>query len=712
MKILPVIKNVEWTNNYQDVPKLWKVDKELWLIKQYLGNKDKTIWDVVGDKKALVNSDRINASVIINLDNLKEQLPDLYGNWTIYNLLAVNYFIGNEGQYYFVKKQEGAILKNANTVSFNLELDSWMTNIHDKIINDSKQRYVKKGHANRLVKNGDKYNLDFDRANPNWNEIEGSKPTTHMKGQGFFSSDFDYNIPIGTVISDRVKINNFLNEFNWLVMLVPIEPDSNDKISFYDGLRVIAKDGTEQRLPYQLITQPVYFNDLRKVTFKIRNGDEDKKDPDWTQRFSITETLNAYSQTTSKLLNAGIVKGIFKGADMFPKTADVKLIMSSPNQFIIEVPKENYIWKPFNKEGATEPEGQRGAILKIDDIWYKEGYEGISKILSNDYIENIPYTTPSKVLNESFKNTLPNIFNKEWLKIDLDKDNPKNKDLEPSLYTPSLLSMKVVSKTTTKEISYQLLKGKSPTIKATSSFVEGLSSIRKHIGVGYYNDYKYDDKENILENEQNVYPLGSSKYQDFILQNQSQHQASMTSASFSTAISSILGILSLIAIPFTSGFSAVGAIGAGSQIVSSNLALNEKKAQITDLKRQPNEVRNLGANNVNILNVDISLQNDYLTVEQAVESDFKYYFDEVYENGVLWDFRFNVRWDSRYWFNYWQILDIHKTLELTGLNPDEIELVDLIFSNGVRLWNIRNLNQELNTSNFDKENLEMDIVGG
>ncbi len=754
MKILPVIKNVEWTNNYQDVPYLTGVNKELWLLKNYLGDSNLTLWDNVKDKKSLVNTDRINATLTVNLLDLKTQIPNLYNTWNIYNLLAVNYFIGNEGQFYFVKKGTGATLVNATTVKFELELDSWMTNIHDKIINDNKLRYVKKGHANRLVKNTttNKYELDFDRANPNWNEITGPKPVKEVIGKGFFSPKFDIDTleTKGQYIRGKKEVYKFLNDFNWLVMLTPL-PDvklgpegcSGDTCIFgkdySKGLKITNKDGTVSILPYILMVSPLY-------KFTNKANPIPPSGPDRETKFGLKNvitpvgktwdlenTLKTFTQSKSEVINAGIIKGLANGCDIFPDYVaetpekEISITWTRPdsdvqkyNELDLYVPDDN-----INEE-VLEGLGTTGdyARLVINHIKYEEDYKGLYEIVENTFFENKTLDFPSQKLNKDFKNELGDIFNKEWDKSELEPTNNKDNELESSLYNPQITSLQLNTLNQTKELSYQLLKGKQPTISNYSSYAESLESTRKRINEGYYEEYKYEIKENVVGSIQNNYPLGSGKYQDFLLQSQAQHQTSIQSAKASAGISSITSILGIIGglvlAPFTGGASAgaaigaVGAIGLGaSQIgsaVQSGLSLKEKKSQIVDLKNQPGEVRNTGSNIINNLTTDLAAHNDYLTIEKPVASDLKYFFDEVYENGVLWDFRYNIRWDSRYWFNYWKILDINKTLDLTGLNPDEIELVNTIFANGIRLWHIRDNNQILDVSKFDKENLEMEII--
>ncbi len=708
MKILPVIKNVEWTNNYQDVPYLTGVNKELWLLKNYLGDSNLTLWDNVKDKKSLVNTDRINATLTVNLLDLKTQIPNLYNTWNIYNLLAVNYFIGNEGQFYFVKKGTGATLVNATTVKFELELDSWMTNIHDKIVNDNKERYVKKGHANRLTKNDttNKYNLDFNLSNPNWNEITGESGLKQVLGKAFYSPNIDWDYINDTNNQFNGKIDSYkvMNEYNWMIIFKPLTPDTAGNVDYSTGLKIIQKDGTTIILPYDVYATPV---------FTRKNPDNDATDYNkvWTQnaadpvlRFNPIETLNKLTQESSDVLNTVITKGLFNGFDIFPTQPELSVGVDILNDG--GSPKKWYgtfLLTSIDKEDIEIIEADKWGALKIREIVYNDKYKGDYKNLENSMLENLKPYIPSKIFNEEFKNTIPNIFDKEWDKVNLEPTNDKDMELESALYTPNVLSIKINTSSQTKELSYHLLKGKQPTLSVYSSALEGVSQLRKRINEGFYDEQQFLEKENINETIQNQFPIATSVYAEWNRQNQAQYRASLSSAGLGLGLASIFGLGSL------KSKSVVGAAAGLGGIVQSALSLNEKKAQITDLKNQPTQVKNAGGNLINLISTDISVQNDYLTVEKLVASDLKYFYDEVYENGVLWDFRYNVRFDSRYWFNFWMILDIHKTLDLTGLNPDEISLVDTIFENGVRLWNIRSIDQELDTNKFDKENLEMEI---
>ncbi len=712
MKILPVVKNIPWTNNFLDVPKLWNVNKLNWLLKHYLNNSDDTIFDDVPLQLKSINSDRLNAEVRLTLSDLKS-FSSIYSNWTIYDMLAVNYFITDEGQYFFVKKGDGSTILNGETITYQLELDSWMTNLEGKIVNDNKLRYIKKGHANRFLKKPteNKYNFDFSRDNPNWNKIDGPEPTTEILGKSFLSSNFDVKkLEAGTEILGKKEVYKILNDFSWAVFLVPltmVEPDPDplkSKLNYKNGLTICNKDKSCVKLPYQLMILPIFTNNAR-ITWRLENRD-----------WNLNAFLQVYTQTSSEILNAGVIKGLSKGSDVLSNIDDsrVKIQYTTGNRVLNLTGPDREI-KNFDKSNLPDPNKSTGTIgtgnycsMIIKKITYGDEFYSLFETLPNEFFENATINFQSKTLNETFKNDLPDIFNKEWDIVDLDINNPKDYNKEPSIYN-STLKINFNSNQQTKQLSYQLLKGEKPSVLEVSSFLEGIETTRKIVSNGYYSEYKYDLKHSIIENKTNYFSMGSSKFQDFQLQNQAQHNASMVSAQASTGATSALAILGILGAGLTGGLSLIGTAAAGTQTIQSGLSLKEKKSQMVDLKNQPSEIRNTGSNLINILTTDLTVQNDYIIVEGAVDSDLKFFYDEVYENGVRWDFRYSIKWDSRYWFNYWQIIDMNKTIDPTGLNPDEIELINVIFNKGVRLWNIRTLNQELDLNKFDKENLEMEI---
>ncbi len=181
MKLLPVFYNVPWTKEYKDVLKFWGVNKFDYLSNNYLKNAT-TDWSEAKLQGNIVNTDRINAKVTMNVDNL----PASYANWTLYDFLAVNYILSDKGQYFFVTT---ATTKGQNQVTYELELDSWMTNVETKISNDNVIREINRGHADRIIlKSGttDKYQYDFNLANPNWNPINTDNPKKDLIGKQMF----------------------------------------------------------------------------------------------------------------------------------------------------------------------------------------------------------------------------------------------------------------------------------------------------------------------------------------------------------------------------------------------------------------------------------------------------------------------------------------------------------------------------------------------
>ncbi len=276
------------------------------------------------------------------------------------------------------------------------------------------------------------------------------------------------------------------------------------------------------------------------------------------------------------------------------------------------------------------------------------------------------------------------------------------------MYSSQMLDISLNTTQSIKPLSYNLLEGNAPTIKRTSIVDNAVISERIDIDTGYYVGNKYKD-DNLLEQRKVVFPISTSRYYDYMLANQSQ-QASEGVGAGTTAL---LAVAAVVGALFTGGASipvvaGIGAAGAAATASSYGKLIGKD----ADARRLPKEGKGSSENGLGDLITNINEGFDYKSINEALDRDKAYYYNEVYSKGVLWDFRFNVRWDSRYWFNYWMVLDMDKMVDIKPLNPDEVELVKNIFQSGVRLWHIREATQKLDMKDFSKENLEMDVING
>ncbi len=178
------------------------------------------------------------------------------------------------------------------------------------------------------------------------------------------------------------------------------------------------------------------------------------------------------------------------------------------------------------------------------------------------------------------------------------------------------------------------------------------------------------------------------------------------------AITGAVGVAASVFVPGavsrSTGF--VSGVVGGGQGASGAFGIRKTDAKVEDLQNQPNETSNTQNNVLGSLNTSLLDFFDYIIYEKPKQSELKQVYDDVYENGVNWNKRQIINWDSRYWFNCWIIQDVVKTLDNSNLSPFEYGFVNDLFARGIRLWHIRTQEQDFNPNNFTRENLEKWLV--
>ncbi len=693
MKILPVFKNVPWNIEYLDLPKLWNVNVEAWLLKQYVNDSDISIWDEVKEVGGVVNSDRINASFVIGLDDL----PKLYSNWNLYDLLKVNYFITDQGQYFFVNKLTGTeVVNNLDgkpAVKFNLTLDSWMTNLMSVIENDNVEREVKRGHSNRFIKNSDgSYSFDFNLSNPNWNPINSDSVPKLIKKLNVFSNIRpDFNYTIGTEITRPQIAKATVNELWWLLLYERIE-----NIEQGTKLRIVQTVNNKLNLPYIIRAIPISSG---TSTIKLKSGATSE-----IFKCDVEAFLKKHTKTNSEVIGGVITRGLFVGA--LVNLDFSKILIEDLAEYTITV--NNTSTQTF-----IDNDGENGSLI-IKNIEYNYNvnakvdyynYELLPIGKLSDKLSYFPsrYWIEKKVERNLFFE-LEKYFDKNFNFDTSTINNNKDIDKETYMYSEQMLNINLNTNQNIKPLSYLLLEGKLPILRKTASVDNAIISVRLDIETGKYVNQKFSDN-NLVENSKIVIPTSTSQYNEYMLTNQSQIKSEGAGA----IISVLLGLAATIGAIFTGGATAALGLGVSTAVVGASSA-GKLISKDTDLKRLPRTSSGTTDNALSEYISNINNGYEYLTIEKPVERDLAYFYNEVYSKGVLWNFRYTVKWDSRYWFNYWSIDNMDKTVDVSTLNPDEVQLIKTIFMNGCRIWHIRALDQELDMSNFTKENLETEIV--
>ncbi len=702
MKIIAVYKNVEWNQEYNNIPYFpdKTIDKTQWLLKNYCNGK--TDFSDVSERGDFFNiTSTTDATFTLSLKEVNQIKG--YESFTIFDLLRVNYFVSDQKQYFFVKL-DGVEVVNGDTITYQLSLDSWMTNIESVFLSDKSQDfYVKRGHYDRLkpiAGDPDAYTFDYSFDNPNWDPINNKEVPKQI-----FGADVLTCLPKDTSkwtgnninLTGHNEINSVLNEIFWMTIFVPIgTSDSSapaDEVEYKHGTKITLKNGEVITLPYQLITVPLKENcGVRakgRTTYQDLNADA---------------MFDQFAQTSSKIIGATVTRGLFPGFDFLDNNSKVSIDIIDKT-FNVEMDQKYVeVWtvSGSNQSGAIRINNLSGNV-------YNPGYFG------NEY-SILDTTNPNyHYLNQWFdslewarKAKLPTgvrtdlFYSPRFTTLSVLRD--RTLDLETYLYNEHILKISLNGSQEKLLLNLQLMNGKSPSYFKTTTFDNGVVNERKDIETGNYRYRKWVD-DNLVESKTNVFPTASSSYQDYMLQNQAQRGSEIAGTAITTGSAIIGSIISIL-----TGGVGVGvgiAVAAGVNAATSGGRIVSKRL---DAQRQPNQSSSTTNNVINELMTNIGSGYDYITLERAVGTELNYYYEEVYRKGVLWEFSSKPRLDSRYYFNYWQIEDSESVVDVSNLSSADISVMKAIFENGVRLWHIRDADQKHNPNQYQLENLEMSVV--
>ncbi len=714
MKWLPVKNNIEWTPVYDDVPHFVdkNIDKTDWMLQHYC-NTDKTIWDEVPLTKSTVKTTNTDAVLRIGLTMLRKLTP--YANWTLDDLLKVNYVFSDNGDFYFVATTN---VINGNSVEFTMIRDLWMSKIDNVIVQDEIPRKVLRGHYNRFTDIDDNtktINTDLD--NPNWKNnslkeymkvaksisVYTSKFTTCELQNQAGGSNFLWNAKnVSCSGSNKTDLKyKFLNEFYWLTIFVNLDRSLADdpaslSASYGDGTKVITNGG-EVVLPYRIYSLPILSTDLY-TAFKIKNYDTSSAVSD----IDVVDMLDGLTKSSSKVIGATLTKGLFYGSTLFSEKSNAFNVIykNTPLGETIELWLNNsdiVYTSQLDEFGLVVGTSRAGSPIvapeKID-LTDRQVNTEILSILKGQNNSFFPFV--SNELRDKFADVfrIPEIrdfFNKRFNNSDLSETNKKDIKLEPLYYSNQISELILNTPTVTKKLSYQYLEGKYPDIKKKSFMDNGTVTEKTLIIGNKYLKMSLNDAE-ILENKNNIFPTRTVAYNDYLIQNQSQRAGNLARIGAEGGTNILKNLFN----PFS-------LISSATDIGTEVMQIKNKES---DIMREPHQIKNLSGSIVNDFLVDNNELIDYLVLSQVSDVDMNEIWNDVYRKGCYWNFEKVINFSSRYWFNYWMIEDINKTLDVSNLHNDEIELVRSIFTSGIRLWNIRSLSQKLNMKIYDLENLE------
>ncbi len=701
MRILPTYTNIQWNQEYNNIPFFpdKTIDKTLWLLDKYCNGK--TDFNDVPELGKFFNiTSTTDASFTVSLNEINKISG--YEDFTIYDLLRVNYIITDEKQFFFVNT-DGVKVDNNRTVTYTLSLDSWMTNIEEVFLADGSQEfYIKRGHYDRFSPIKDDpgaYTFDYSLNNPNWDPLNNQEVPKHMFGAEVFSC-----IPEGTsnwtsnniILTKSNDINSVFNDMFWMTLLVPLgTTDSTPPagvINYTNGTDIYLKSGEKIALPYQLITVPLRGQCGIKATGEA----------DYT-KMDIDELFNYYAQTDSEIIGAVVTRGLFPGFNIPHRSIELNMDIGDKT-FDIEISNnfiENWVGNNLRKFAA----------LKINDLVgnnvnpsvYGNRYSILKGTTPgwnylNNWLDSIEWKRITKLPGFQFER----IFTPRF--TTLSKDGYRNDEYEPYMVSDHMFKITLHGAQEDQILSMQSLGGQLPEYIKTSTFDNGTVTERKDIDVGFYKKRKWIG-DNLVESKTNIFPTATSNYQTYLLQNQSQRTSDILGTTLTTLAAFIGGITAIA----TGGISlGVGvATAAGVNAATSGVRIASKSL---DARRQPNQANSSNNNVVSELMADMGNGYDYLTVETVIGAEAKYYYEEVFRKGVMWEYKDSPRLDSRWYFNYWQIEDSESVVDVSNLSPADVSIMKQIFENGVRLWHIRDANQDHNPNQYERENLELSVV--
>ncbi len=712
MKLIPVFKNVNWNNNYSDVPKFWNnVDKELWLLKKYCNNNDKTVWDQLLNVKSIKRENNIRGSVVFDL----KLLPTNYGKQDIYFLLKCNYLVSNSGQFYFVVN---AKVNNLNSIIFTLELDSWMTNIEPIIVNDSIEKNVIQGQHDRFIdKDTNNVSFDYSDENCNWNYTHADnfnyivQTKWLLKIDNFFNKNTrkDFSL-IGKEAYD------ILNEYPCFIALVPydtaLKSQTGSKMN-EENLITSTEENVKIEIPYRILVSPVRPSGL--VQLQANYGGQTSGDVSLE-----TEALLKVTNASSKTIGVGFFQGVSLGWSWV-----------SPTTGATDIFKIDFTQTSTNTKLRIDM-GNGGQPVKDNTSKGSEYTMGVSHLTQQDKDNKTVFKIMEKddatnITSWVFKNrpilpavkAIENFESENWWDVftpklirkqELNKNNLKNIKYETYMYNEKLTKITLKTFSSQKQLSYFLLQGEKPSLTATNFWNEGQLFISRRLNVGRYKQSIYAG-DFLSETINIIFPTTSDKAVDYMVQNQAQHKVERTQGIFNAAFGAITGAVGIAASVFipgavsrSTGF--VSGVVGGGQGASGAFGIRKADAKVEDLQARPNETSNTQNNVLGSLNTSIMDFFDYIIYEKPKASELKQVYDDVYENGVSWNKRQIINWDSRYWFNYWIIQDVIKTLDNSNLSPFEYGFTNDLFGRGLRMWHIREQEQDFIPNNFTRENVE------
>jgi hypothetical protein len=241
------------------------------------------------------------------------------------------------------------------------------------------------------------------------------------------------------------------------------------------------------------------------------------------------------------------------------------------------------------------------------------------------------------------------------------------------------------------------------------------------------NIYKLPSLEESWFYNKNIYPITTQSlvfttndlWKNFQATQYTSYKTAIMNSEIRQATGSVqgganmLGGLALMSNPFTAMMGASMTMGGSSQIANSivnhEITMNTLQASVYDLQNSPQTPKSLSPDGIisqltsgNALNDHDIYQLEQLPTATLYRNNMTIYMHGCSHSNFV---NFTSQNDFKIFkiFNYWKIVDLHKSISLSSLNNVFLKTISDHFENGIRLWN---LDSNVEIGDYSYENWE------
>lgn len=230
-----------------------------------------------------------------------------------------------------------------------------------------------------------------------------------------------------------------------------------------------------------------------------------------------------------------------------------------------------------------------------------------------------------------------------------------------------------------------------------------------------FEDYKniftanYNSENNIfMEHTNYSLPTDINAWAQYINNNKSSQNAGWVN----TGVKAGLGILGVLASPFTGGASlGITALAGVSLATQAGTEINSKLAQIEDKKREPDQiVKSASTFFIDDIEKGFFPKTTQYELSPIIKSEINDYFHMYGYNFNNRIFNINDYIKNRYRFNYIEANETFENIKLQA-SAEIKQLINDSLADGVTIWHVRDLNTFKGIKAYDYENFEISLKG-